>query len=56
MPIKKLGELQIKLQTGLDNELNLAIKAKDPDKQADLRRPGQGLACVAPGLHREATT
>ena len=34
--ITKLGELQIKLQTGLDNELNLAIKAKDPDKQADL--------------------
>jgi len=34
--VRKLGELQIKLQTGLDNELNLAIKAKDPDKQADL--------------------
>ena len=34
--ITKLGELQIKLQTGLDNELNLAIKAKDPEKQADL--------------------
>lgn len=34
--ITKLGELQVKLQTGLDNELNLAIKATDPDKQADL--------------------
>ena len=34
--VRKLGELQIKLQTGLDNELNLAIKAKDPEKQADL--------------------
>ena len=34
--ITKLGELQIKLQTGLDNELNLTIKAKDPEKQADL--------------------
>ena len=34
--VRKLGELQIKLQTGLDNELNMAIKAKDPDKQADL--------------------
>jgi hypothetical protein len=34
--ITKLGELQIKLQTGLDNELNLAIKTKDPEKQADL--------------------
>ena len=34
--IKKLGELQIKLQTGLDRELSMAIKAKDPDKQADL--------------------
>jgi len=34
--VRKLGELQVKLQTGLDNELNLAIKAKDPEKQADL--------------------
>jgi len=34
--ITKLGELQIKLQTGLDNELNLTIKTKDPEKQADL--------------------
>ncbi|MCE9661593.1 MAG: hypothetical protein K8R60_23955 [Burkholderiales bacterium] len=34
--IKKLGELQIKLQTGLERELSMAIKAKDPDKQADL--------------------
>ena len=34
--VRKLGELQIKLQTGLDNELNMAIKAKDADKQADL--------------------
>ena len=34
--VRKLGELQIKLQTGLDNELNLAIKSKDPEKQADL--------------------
>ena len=34
--VRKLGELQIKLQTGLDNELSMAIKAKDPDKQADL--------------------
>ena len=51
--VRKLGELQIKLQTGLDNELNLAIKAKDPDKQADLRRAGQGLARVASGPDRE---
>jgi hypothetical protein len=34
--VRKLGDLQIKLQTGLDNELNMAIKAKDPGKQADL--------------------
>ena len=34
--LKKLGTLQIKLQTGLDNELNLAIKSKDPEKQADM--------------------
>ncbi len=34
--IKKLGELQIKLQTGLERELSMAIKAKDPEKQADL--------------------
>lgn len=34
--IKKLGELQVKLQTGLDRELSMAIQAKDPDKQADL--------------------
>jgi len=34
--VRKLGEVQIKLQTGLDNELNLAINAKDPRKQADM--------------------
>ena len=34
--LTQLGKLQIKLQTGLDNELNLAMKAKDPDKQANM--------------------
>jgi hypothetical protein len=34
--LTQLGKLQIKLQTGLDNDLNLAIKAKDPEKQANM--------------------
>ena len=34
--ITQLGKIQIRLQTGLDNDLSLAIKAKDPDKQASM--------------------